>query len=103
MIKDSAKAVHEYAQTKLRLSMSSTSRDRATKLRLTRDAIELLRRAIQLSDDRVRNAWCYFDLAKALTWLKAPDTEIRQAYEKALELQPNEPRFSESFEDWERK
>lgn len=103
MIKDSAKAVHEYAQTKLKLSMTSASRDRTTKQRLTRDAVELLRRAIQLSDDRVRNAWCYFDLAKALTWLKSPDTEVRQAYEKALELQPNEPRFRESFEDWEQK
>ena len=103
MIKDNAKAVHEYAQTKLKLSMSSTSKERATKQRLTRDAVELLRRAIQLSDDSVRNAWCYFDLAKALTWLKSPDTEVRQAYDKAIELQPNEQRFRESFEDWQWK
>jgi len=103
IIKDNAKAIHEYAQTKLRLSTSLPSRELTTKRRLTRDAVELLRRAIQLSDDDTRNAWCYYDLARALAWLRSPDTEVLQAYSKATELQPNESRFRESYEDWKRR
>jgi ATP-dependent DNA helicase RecG len=103
IIKDNPKAIHEYAQTKLRLSTSLASRDMATKRRLTRDAVELLRRAIQLSGDTMRNAWCYYDLARSLAWLRSPDTEVLQAYSKAMELQPNEPRFRESYENWKRR
>ncbi len=102
-IKDNPKAIHEYAQTKLRLSTSLSPRDVATKRRMTRDAVELLRRAIQLSDDNIRNAWCYYDLARALAWLRSPDSEVLQAYRKAMELQPNEERFRESYEAWRRR
>ena len=76
LIKDNPKAVHEYAQTKQRLAASLSNKDMPTKQRLTKDAVELLRRAIQLSNDNIRNAWCYFDLAKALTWLQVPATEV---------------------------
>lgn len=103
VIKDNAKAIHEYAQTKIRLSISLSPEDSATKRRLTRDAVGLLRRAIQLSDDNVRNGWCYYDLARALAWLGSPDSEVLQAYDKALELQPNEPRFRELYEHWKRR
>ena len=75
MIKDNAKAVHEYAQTKLKLSMSSTSKERATKQRLTRDAVELLRRAIHLSNIAVGNPGSYSILPKELPWLRLLVTE----------------------------
>ena len=100
LIKDNPKAVHEYAQTKQRLAASLSNKDMPTKQRLTKDAVELLRRAIQLSNDNIRNAWCYFDLAKALTWLQVPATEVTQAYDKAIELLPDEPRFQDSYQAW---
>lgn len=106
LIKNDPKAVHEFAQTKLKLAASSRQRGREAlnaKKRLNREAIELLRRAIQLSDDRVRNAWSWFDLAKALSWLRSPETEILQAYSKAKELLPDEPRFSDWYNEWMRR
>jgi ATP-dependent DNA helicase RecG len=101
LIKDNAKAVHEYAQTKSKLASTLSTRELTTKKRLTRDAIELYRRAIQLSaDDNVRMAWCYYDLAKALAWLREPETEILQAYTKAVELLPHETRFTQWHASW---
>jgi len=106
LIKDDAKAIHEFAQTKLKLATSLKARARQnlnTKRRLTQEAVELLRRVIQLSDDKVRKAWSWFDLTKALSWLRAPATEILKAYSKATELLPDEPRFIAWYEDWQRR
>ena len=101
LIKDDPKALHEFAQTKLKLAAPLSTRDQLpTKKQLNREAVELLRRAIQLSDDSVRNAWCWFDLAKTLAWLRAPETEVLQAYSKAIELLPHETRFVDWFEKW---
>ncbi len=101
LIKDDPKALHEFAQTKIKLAASLQSRSQLPpKKRLNQEAVELLRRAIQLSEDNVRNAWGWFDLAKTLTWLRAPETEILQAYSKAVELLPYESRFAEWFEEW---
>ena len=100
LIKNNPKAVHEYAQTKYKLSQTS---DWNTKKQLVRDEVELLRRAIQLSDNDVRCAWCWYDLARALTALRSPETEVLQAYSKAMELLPNEPRFKQSYEDWRQR
>jgi len=101
LIKDSPKAVHEYAQTKYKLA--DQTGDMNTKRRLIRDEVELLRRAIQLSDNNIRCAWCWYDLARALAWLRSPETEVTQAYSKAIELLPDEPRFVESYEAWRRR
>jgi len=49
-------------------------RDSVIRQRLTRDAVELLRRTIHLPDDPTATAWCCFDLARALGWLRARDT-----------------------------
>jgi ATP-dependent DNA helicase RecG len=103
LIKDNPKAVHEYAQTKLNLARRLRKDKRATKQRLNRDAVELLRRVIQLSDDNIRNAWSWYDLARTLVWLGAPETEILQAYSKAMELLPYESRFKESYNTWKEK
>lgn len=99
-IKDDPKAVHEYAQVKLKLADQLASKETTTKRRLTQDAVGLLRRAIQLSDDNIRNAWCYYDLARALGKLRRPDTEVSQAYAMAIELLPHEPRFQEALQSW---
>jgi len=89
--------VHEFAQTKMKLA--SKERGHVRK-RLNQEAVELLRRAIQLSDDNIRTAWCWFDIARTLNWLHSPETEVLNAYGKAMELLPNEPIFRENYEKW---
>ena len=101
-IKDDAKYLQEYAQTKMKLA-SLRRQNRHTNKRLNKEAVELLRRAIQLSEDTVRKAWCWFDLAKTLKWLGSPETEIIQAYSKAIEMLPDESIFQKSYEDWRQK
>lgn len=98
-IKDNPKAIHEYAQTKIKLAQL-TRNDSNTRRRLNRESAELLRRTIQLSDDNTRSAWAWFDLARVLNWLGSSETDITQAYTKAMELLPNESRFRESYSNW---
>lgn len=101
---DDPKIVHEFAQTKLGLAMGlSSERDAHIKTRLNREAAELLRRAIQLSEDPVREAWCWFDLAKTLSWLRAPHSEVEAAFLKARSLLPNEPRFVSAYQSWKQR
>lgn len=100
ILREDQKAVHEFAQIKMKLA----SRERGyVKKRLNQDAAELLRRAIQLSDDNIRTAWCWFDLAKTLIWLHSPETEILTAYNKAMELLPDEAIFRENYEKWRKE
>ena len=96
---DDPKFLHEFSQTKVSLARS-LGRDYAIRRRLNRDAVELLRRAIQLSTDPTREAWCWYDLARALRWLKSPSTEVEQAYLEALSLRPEEHRFQHSYDQW---
>ncbi len=111
LIKDNPKAVHEFAQSKLGLARRKdkewkgvAARERtAIRQRLTKDAVELLHRAIQLSDDNVRKAWCYYDLALALAELKTPETEVDQAFGKAIELLPYQAQFQESYQSWKER
>jgi ATP-dependent DNA helicase RecG len=106
-IKDDAKAVHEFAQTKMGLAaMQKRSRNRRasdTSKHLNREATELLRRAIPLSDSDTRRAWCWFDLAKNLAWTDAANSEVEQAYKRAIELLPTEHRFEEAYHQWRQR
>jgi ATP-dependent DNA helicase RecG len=97
-IQDDARFVHEFAQTKMRLA--GASRDTAVRRRLNRESEELLRRALRLSDQPVRQAWCWFDLAKVLSWLRAPVKEIEDAFQRAIALQPQESRFTRAHRQW---
>lgn len=105
LIKNDPKALHEYAQTKMKLAASTPKRRHYIRRRLYSEAVELLRRAIQLTDDHVRKAWCWFDLARNLAWLRAPETEILEAYTKALELLPDEIRFKDwhQHQEWKNR
>jgi ATP-dependent DNA helicase RecG len=78
-------------------------KDLPVKKRLNREAAELLRRAIQLSDDEVRTAWCWFDLASVLDWLRAPKSEVEAAFLKSRSLRPEESLFKDKYESWKRK
>jgi ATP-dependent DNA helicase RecG len=105
-IKDDPKAAHEFAQTKLTLAGSMqlrSSQDRQAKKRLNQEACELLHQAILLADNDLRRGWAWCDLARCLRHLKAPESEIRNAYDKAVELVPDEPRFKQWREEWERR
>lgn len=97
-----ARTAHEFAQTKIALARAIRNRRDAAKLALNRQAAELLRRAIQLTDDQTRKAWCWFDLAQTLSWLRQPNTEIQNAFEQAVRLRPEETRFSNGYKQWRR-
>ena len=101
-MQDDAKVVQEFAQTKIHLARA-THGDIATKRRLNRQAVELLRRAIQLTDDPVRSAWCWFDLAGTLSWLREPNADVEQAYLEALSLNPKERIFRKRYDAWKRQ
>jgi len=100
ILREDPKAVHEYAQTKMKLA-AKERRDRYVRKRLNQETAELLHRAIQLSDDDVRTAWCWYDLARTLGWLHSPEAEVLMAYTKAMELLPDEPKFREGYERWQ--
>jgi ATP-dependent DNA helicase RecG len=95
------KALHEFAQTKMRLAARAAQgryRDRSRVLRqsLNRQAEELLRRVISLAaTDRVRSGWAWYNLAETLRHLGAPADEILQAAYKAQEALPDERIISE--------
>ena len=99
---DDPKVVHEFAQTKVKLAVKLWRKsDLPVKRRLNREAAELLRKAIQLSDHRTREAWCWLDLAKTLEWLREPESEVETAYRKALSLLPEERIFQEQYDRWQ--
>lgn len=92
-IKDDPKAIHEFAQTKLKLAQSIFNKDMTNARRLDREALELLHRVIQLSDDDVRKAWCWYDIARVSGFLHFPKSQLLSAINKAIELLPHESRF----------
>jgi ATP-dependent DNA helicase RecG len=101
---DDPKVVQELAQTKLSLARQLYGqRELATKKRLNQEAVELLHRAIQLATDPVRVAWCWFDLARALAWLREPSTDVEAAFLRAMALRPDELRFEEGYREWKER
>ncbi len=93
------KIIQEFAQTKNQLARIYR-RDKNVRTRLNKEAVELLRKAIQLSDDPTRTAWCWFDLAKTLYWLREPQSKIEEAFLKAISILPDERRFREEYSLW---
>ncbi len=95
------KIIQEFAQTKIKLASTlHLNNEVVVKKHLNKDSVELLRKAIQLSDDPIRTAWCWHDLAKVLTWLKAPSSEIEKAYLMAISILPEEKMFTHSYNQW---
>jgi ATP-dependent DNA helicase RecG len=97
-IRDDPRALHEFAQTKLQLARSTGRRvTRAADVsrRLYREAEQLLSRVIQLATDQpIRAAWAWFDIAKTRKALKEPEGSIVEAVDKAIRLLPDESRFT---------
>ncbi len=96
-----AKALHEFAQVKIKLADKARPRHRAGSWiaynRLIAEANEMLQRVVQMDAPRARHAWAWYDLGRVLRWSKAPLPEIRHAFEKAFECDPNEERFSRAL------
>lgn len=89
-----ARALLEFAQTKLSLAnVAYQGRRRDSNRKLLAEARTLLERVIQLDASPARHAWAWRELARTLRWMKMPNREVRNAYRKAIELLPNEPRF----------
>lgn len=101
------RALHEFAQTKIRLAQNllhpqaGGHRDRESNKRLLREAKELLERLIQMDADKTRHAWAWRDLGRVKKWLKATRGEVKDAYEHAIELLPDEFLFKKELAQWE--
>ena len=97
-----ARAAHEFAQTKIALARAIRDRRDPAKRELNRQAAELLRHAIQLTDDPTRKAWSWFDLAQTLSWTRESKTEIENSFKQAIRLRPEETIFSDVYNQWRR-
>jgi ATP-dependent DNA helicase RecG len=96
-LQNDAKALHEFAQTKIALAKQTRGHHGGTNLqkrRLNQEAQELLNRVIQLAENPVRTAWAWYDLARTLAWLGAPESDVRNAVSMAIQLLPAEDRFA---------
>ena len=94
-----ARALLEFAQTKLWLASEAyRQRQRDSNRRFLTEARALLERVIQLDASPARHAWAWRDLARTLSWLRAPVREVEDSYMRAIELLPEEPRFVRELE-----
>ena len=96
-----ARALLEFAQTKIRLS-GEAFRDRQhdSRRRLLNEARNLLERVIQLDASSARYAWAWRELARTRNWLDAPAREVEDAYLRAIECLPNEPLFPRELQEF---
>lgn len=92
------KALHEFAQVKMKIAEKARPRDRRgnwmANHRLLDEAREMLQRVVQMDAPRSRHAWAWFDLARVLHWRQLPLADVRHAYERAVQLDPSESRFT---------
>ena len=92
------RALHEFAQTKLRLATEAhRRRQRESNRRFLTEARTLLERVIQLDASQERHAWAWRDLARTSHRLQAPMRDVEDAYARAIELLPDEPRFAQEL------
>ena len=109
-IRTDSRALHEFAQTKIRLAQEARSKQRRSwrevNRRLLVEARGLLERVVSMDASPTRHAWAWRDLARTLNWLRAPASEVQAAFEHAMRLLPDEPRFAEElerFRTWRRE
>ena len=94
-----ARALHHFAQTKLRLATEAhRRRQRDSNRRFLSEAAALLERVLQLDAPPERHAWAWRDLARARRRLRAPMREVEEAYARARDLLPDERRFVEELQ-----
>ena len=103
-VKMDPRALHEFAQTKMHLAQDAFRQKRRSwrevNSRLLKETRDLLERVIQMEAGAVRHAWAWRDLARSLSWLRAPDSEVVSAFESAMRLLPQETRFRNELESF---
>lgn len=96
------RALHEFAQCKIQLAGSrKATRDRfaqEARKRLLTEAGAMLERVLQMHAPAQRRAWAWFNLGAVRRELGAPRSEVRQAFEEAATLAPEESRFQEELQ-----
>ena len=93
------RGLHEFAQAKIDSSRKAyRDHNRVANKRLLREARQLLERVIQLDAPPTRHAWAWRDLARTRDWLGEPTRTVEEAYEQAMQLLPDEPRFKNELE-----
>ena len=101
VLQTDSRALHEFAQTKMRLAQEARSQQsrawREVNRRLLVEARGLLERVISMDASPARHAWAWRDLARTLNWQRAPASEVETAFEHAAALLPDEPRFAEEL------
>ena len=101
------RALHEFAQTKIELARQVMKEGdqgwREVNRRLLVDAREFLERVIQMDASADRHAWAWWDLARVLEWTRGPASSVEEAFQKAQELLPGEPRFARGLADFRRR
>lgn len=97
-IQGDARALHEFAQTKMRLAQEARhNREgswQSVNRRLLLEARNLLERVVRMDAPATRHAWAWRDLARVLNWLRQPTDEVEAAFAKAMALLPSETRFN---------
>ena len=92
-----ARALLEFAQTKIRLALETKNGNRrsqrAVRRRLFIEARGLLERVVQMDASPTRRAWAWRDLARVLNWLRLPAKDVEAAFQNAIDLLPDEHRF----------
>lgn len=88
------RALLEFAQTNIWLAIEAHRRgQRESNRRFLAEARTLLERVVQMDASPARHAWAWRELGRTLRWLGMPVGEVERAYERAVALLPDEPRF----------
>ncbi len=101
LVLQDARALHEFAQTKMTLTgqlrHSRRPGDQQVRNRLLQEAMAYLERVIQMDAPPTRHAWAWFNLGQVRQWLKQPRQDVIAAYQKACDLAPDEDRFQRAL------
>lgn len=101
-LRDDPRALHEFAQTKMRLAQDARKTRRrfwqATNQRLLIETRQLLERVLQMDASPTRHAWTWRDLARVRDWLRLPANEVEAAWRSAIGLLPTEARFKQELQ-----
>lgn len=102
LVLQDARALHEFAQTKLmlagKLARSRRPAEQQTRRRLLQESMALLDRVIQMDGPPIRHAWAWYNLGQVRKRLGYPRQEVVEAYRRAQELAPGEPRFQRALD-----
>ena len=99
-VRSDPRALLEFAQTKIWLATEAhRGGQRESNRRFLTEARALLERVVQMDASPARHAWAWRELGRVLSWLRMPVREVERAYERAISLLPDEPRFASEMRE----